>query len=63
MRPTAPIIALSAALALLALAATAALAGGRYWDLPEDVEPYTYGNVLMDRVSTAGNVKPAVFSH
>jgi len=39
------------------------MAAGRYWNFPPLPPPYQYGNILIDRVSTANGVKPVFFSH
>jgi len=34
-----------------------------YWDFPPELPPDEYGNILIDRATSQGDVKPAVFSH
>lgn len=53
---------LSAALLLCLLAAVDAGARG-FYALPALPEPHAFGNVLIDRTSTANGVKPVVFPH
>lgn len=38
-------------------------AAGRYWNFPPLPQPYQYGNVLIDRLSSRNGVKPVYFSH
>src|SRR5690242_21764695 len=54
-------------IALVSLAAAAlggpALAPAEFFNLPSLPPPGTYGNILIDRLSTKNGVKPATFSH
>jgi len=55
-----PVIRLWVALLIL-LVLPATVSG--YYDLPKLPPPEKYGNLLIDRVSTASGIKPALFSH
>ena len=35
----------------------------QFWDIPPPPPPHQYGNILLDRLSTANDVKPVFFSH
>lgn len=50
---------------LLLLAVTAAPAGASrsFYQLPPLLPAHTYGNILIDRTSTAAGVKPVAFAH
>lgn len=48
-------------LAIFALAAPAFAAD--FWELPPEVPPAQYGNILINRLSGTKSVKPATFSH
>ncbi len=37
--------------------------GGQYWDFPPMAPPHEYGDIVMDRVSSAAGRKPVYFSH
>jgi c(7)-type cytochrome triheme protein len=36
---------------------------GQYWDLPPLPAPHEYGDILINRISVANQVKPVFFSH
>ena len=58
------LVALSLTLVLAAFGLASAQSPGEKWfDFPADLPPDEYGNILIDRISTANNVKPVSFSH
>lgn len=55
------IVILLVCLSLLLVAGEAS--AGRFWNLPPLPAPHQYGDILIDRLSTANNVKAVSFSH
>jgi c(7)-type cytochrome triheme protein len=50
-------------LLLTLLSGSEAVAAGTFWNLPPLPPPQEYGDLLLDRLATANEVKPVFFSH